>query len=410
MKNHCSYKAIGVAVFTLVALSAPLFAFAQTPRYGQSDEGTAFYLLPNRGFYGESASGPIASGLSISCAPMQPTIAFGQPVIWYSAVTGGTGNYFYAWNGSENFSGNASAMQKLYATNGEKFATLSVSSGSQTITVSCGSVQVGPVSASGTQGVTSVRQTGFGASCYATPERALANESVTWLSIVSGGTASTTYSWDGTDNLTGNRPITSKIYTSNGVKSAMLTVTSGNDRVVAACTNSITVGPKPVSTMNLASAVTVPKTLAKADTASTNGVQGLCSPSATTVAIGEKVKWQALSIGGAGDYTFVWQGDDKLSGSASTTEVAYDTEGVKQASVTVLSGNTNKSITCNPVTVTAKSKGLFAASWFGWISGPLLFIIAGIIAILIGILIARRKKAKEDIEDSGDFKPDTKEH
>jgi len=229
LKNNVSFRAIMVLVFS-VAYLLPFSTHAQiyyapTVTYGQNFVSGSMYLLPNRGFpsggseqssqYGGYSSQNsryiTSSGMSVSCAPTRLNATTGQPVTWFSSVTGGSGSYIYTWNGTEGLSGNTSTVSKTYATNGDKFATLSITSGNQLTTVSCGSVVIGAGS------VQTVTVPSFGASCYATPERPLPGETVTWLSIVSGTTASTTYTWDGTDGLVGTRPLVSKAYTTNGI-------------------------------------------------------------------------------------------------------------------------------------------------------------------------------------------------
>ena len=72
---------------------------------------------------------------SCSAAPSPVTVL--QPVSWTSSATGGTGSYTYAWSGTDSLSGTASSLTKSYSTLGEKFATLSVTSGATTISVAC---------------------------------------------------------------------------------------------------------------------------------------------------------------------------------------------------------------------------------------------------------------------------------
>jgi len=397
MKTFRLRKASLKAIFAglcLVAVGMPFFAFAQgSVRYGYESGNSTFYLVPNRGLAPYPSTGPVAAGISVSCSPSMLNAAAGQVVTWFSSVTGGNGVYYYAWNGTEGLSGTASTLQKIYASNGEKFTTLTVTSGSQTVTVSCGSVHVGPAAPSFPV------QYSPGASCYATPERAMPGEAVTWLAIVSGVTASTTYMWDGTESLSGDRPIVSKTYTTNGIKAALLTVTTGGSRIVAACTNSVTVGPKTIAVAPSRSATPTPP--AKG---ATLDVQGVCAPSATSAGIGEEIRWQVAAVGGTGAFQFLWQGDDAFTSAASSAPLIYTTTGTKKASVTITSGDKSIVLPCTPVEITDNQNGLLAASWFSKIDGPLCFILAALLAILVGISIARRRKAKEDEDNEDDYK------
>ena len=274
----------------------------------------------------------------------------------------------------------------MYATNGEKFATLSITSGNQVITVSCGSVIVGYSTSQ-----TFTKPT-FGASCYATSNRAVSGENVTWLSIVSGTTASTTYAWDGTDGLSGDRPLISKTYTTSGTKAALLTVTNGAERVVTACTNAVSVGPRmPVTgTSKIATATT------------TNEIQGICVPSPTTARVADTVIWTVAAIGGTGAFEFLWSGDEALVATSASTTKVYRTEGAKGARVLIASGNRTVTLTCPSVEVIKGWKGLTASSLFSWMNGPVGFILALLLAIIIGILFARKKRAKEEREEEKD--------
>lgn len=395
-----AWAKLGHAIFSIalvIGLSIPFSLHAQSsgPRYGRSTVNGALYLLPNQdlseGWFGPSS---VVSGLRISCAPTNLTAAVGQTVTWFSSVTGGSGTYFYMWSGTESLFGNTSAIQKAYTTRGEKSAILTVTSGTQQITVSCGGVIIG---SSSIGGGTSFIQPGFGASCYATPERAALGESVTWLSIVSGTTASTTYSWDGTDGLSGDRPLVSKTYTTNGNKVALLTVTNGSERIVAACTNAAAVGPK----------ITTPKPPVAPPPASNPAVPlmaGLCAPSAAKATTDEKIAWRTVAIGGTGTYRFTWTGDDELFSEGTTTVKQYETAGIKKASVLITSGERAVTIDCAPIAITKTAgNGFVAGAFLSWIDGPVGLILAAIVAIVFGIFIALRKRSKEETaEEEGD--------
>lgn len=373
-----------------VGFSFPFSLSAQSygPRYGRSPVTGAEYLLPTQGLGDEYFSqSSAASGLSVACAPSSPNAAVGQTVTWFSSVSGGTGSYLYTWSGTEGLSGNAVTAQKAYAARGEKIATLTVTSGSRLVTVSCGSVIIGTGSFSGA----SFAQSRFGASCYAIPERALPGESVTWLSLVSGVTASTTYSWDGTDGLSGDRPLVSKTYATNGNKAAMLTVTDGSDRIVAACTNAVAVGAKapaapqkPTAPSPVSPQPVIPE------------LQGLCAPSSSRASINEEVVWHAVAIGGTGVYRFLWGGDDELFGEGATTSKQYETGGSKRAMVKIDSGEKTATIGCYSIEITKAKKGLSVVSFSSWFDGPVGFIIAAILAIIFGVFIAVRKRSKEE--------------
>ncbi|KKW10545.1 MAG: hypothetical protein UY50_C0031G0003 [Parcubacteria group bacterium GW2011_GWA2_49_9] len=385
-----------IGTFALFAVPASLSAQSSL-RYERNPVNGALYLLPNGGpdeYYSTSANrGTVASALSVSCTSAKLNASVGESVTWFSSVVGGTGSYLYTWNGTDGLSGNLSALSASYSRSGEKFAQLTVTSGNQMTTVSCGSVQIGASSSSYSQ----FGQAGFGASCYAVPDRIAPGESVTWLAVVSGTSANTTYAWDGTDGLTGDRPLISKTYTSVGIKPALLTVTDGNARIVAACTNAVSVGYKsPVVTQKIAVAPSAAPVVAQ-----TLDIQGICSPSVTQAKVGEEIVWQTAVVGGNGSFQFLWNGDELLSGNASTTTKIYETAGVKKATVAIHSAEKNVTLSCGQVDVT-KAGGLMALAFLSWITGPVMVILGLILAILVGVLIARRKKKKEEKEEEKD--------
>ena len=376
-------------------LVIPFAASAQSgPQYGYNSTNGASYLLPNRNYQGRYPYGgaPIAQGISATCAPMQLTGTVGQPAVWFSSVTGGDGAYAYSWSGTENLAGNAGTVQKTYGAGGEKFAALSVTSAGKTVTVSCGTMQIGP-------SAPVVAQLVLGASCYAAPEKIAEGGSATWLSIVSGANAATTYAWDGTDNLSGDRPLVSKAYATPGQKFALLTVTNGAARVVAACTNSVAVGSKA-----FVARPTAEKASVKPEA---SDIRGLCAPSATGVTVGKEVLWKTAVVGGTGEYFYRWSGDDALAGDSSTTKKVYETAGAKQASVTIRSGEKTALLDCAPVEVIKKQTGLLAATFFSWLGNSIFLSIAGAVAVIAaGFYFARRKNAKEDESaDEEDYKP-----
>lgn len=398
-KNYALLRAFA-AIALLIGFSLPFSLYASV-RYGYNPNNGRYYMLPGRELSAEelgSSSGGGSGGLSVSCAPSGFTAAVGQTVTWFSSVAGGTGSYLYTWSGTEGLAGNGITAQKAYATKGEKIATLTVTSGNRLITVSCGSVIVG----GGSFGGSSFGQGGFGASCYAVPERAALGESVTWLALVSGVTSATIYSWDGSDTLSGDRPLVSKTYATAGHKVAMLTVTNGNDRIIAPCTNAVAVGLKvPATPQRPAVPSTPPK---EPEQTVAREVEGLCAPSSSKATSGEKVQWRAVAVGGTGEYRFLWSGDDKLAGNAATTSAQYKTAGIKRTAVEIQSGDTTKTVVCYPIEITKGSNGngangFSASALFSWIDGPVGVILAAILAIIFGIFIALRKRSKEEAEE-----------
>ena len=344
----------------------------------------------------------VAQSLSASCSPNALSSTLSQNVVWFSNVTGGGGSYAYFWGGSDGLSGNTSSVTRAYTAPGIKTATLSVVSGGQSVTVNCSSA----VNVGGTSATAQPIATGFGASCYAAEERIAPGESGTWLAVVTGlnPASATTYSWEGTDNLIGTGPAAFKNYTTQGRKFAVLTVTNGTTRSVTACTNNINVAPRVV-----AAARPAPQKQSPAATSTppaSPALQGICSASVAKAEVGSEVVWRATSIGGTATSTFSWAGDEELKGAAQTVTKKYETEGAKHASVTIVSGEKRVTVPCTPVEVVPfDGNGLLAAGFFS-LKNPLWLVIGALLAAMIGVYFAMRKRRREEAEaEDEDLKP-----
>ncbi len=389
MKNWMRYIQTGAVGMALFLGAVPLSALAQTPyqpfsyfRFGEYQgggerRGSAYYYpLP---------SGPLASALSVSCAPLDTVASIGRSVTWIASATGGAGAYTYIWSGTDGLAGASSAAQKAYLTPGDKFGTVTVSSGAQTVSAGCTRgvtiVPFGGTSAS----ALSLAAPRLGASCYAAQEKIAPGESATWFAVVSGasGAATTTYLWDGSDGLTGAGPVAFKTYTAQGRKHALLSVTSGKERAVAACTNTITVAPRSLAGTSSSKVAVSP-------------LQGLCTASASQASLGEEVRWSAIALGGDGRYSFSWQGDEGLSGKTATVAKKYETEGVKKATVVIASGSGSAAVPCaTEVAVRTNGTGLIAGALAAFVSPSSVLTAAALAAIALGVFFAMRKKRME---------------
>jgi len=84
---------------------------------------------------------------------------------------------------------------------------------------------------------------GLDVGCYSDPTSSVINQPVTWNVEVSGGIAPYTYSWTGSEGLTGNQSSIIKYYATNGQKNAIVTVKSSDGLTTThACANTLTVG------------------------------------------------------------------------------------------------------------------------------------------------------------------------
>lgn len=77
-----------------------------------------------------------------------------------------------------------------------------------------------------------------------------------------------------------------------------------------------------------------------------------CLPTVKLTTIGRDVVWSASVIGGPGEYTYTWSGDENLNGTEQIVTKKYSASGTKKASVIVASnGATNSplSVVCSDV-------------------------------------------------------------
>ena len=381
LKTITSY-ALAAFLIPVAVCSAGDFA---TFQFSNGGSGSSSYY--GGGYSGGYSYPPVAVSLSVSCAPTSVVASPNEPVTWFSSVTGGGGPYTYFWSGTDGISGNTSSIRVSYANGGPKVATLTAVSAGQSVTANCSSpITVGPNQA--------VPMNRLSVSCYAAQARIAPGESGTWLSTITGlpATGDVVYQWSGSDDLTGFGPSAFKTYTANGEKFALLTVMTSTGRAVTACTKSIVVGPRIASSAITSS---LPAKSAEAP------LQGVCKASTEKSETGVEVLWRAAVVGGSGEYRYLWTGDEALSGDASTTAKTYEEPGTKHAEVTVISGSAALTLSCLPdVEVIKGQNGLMAAVFNAFTSTAFFLIMGIIIAIILGILFAVRKRRQEEEEEA----------
>jgi hypothetical protein len=194
------------------------------------------------------------SPLSVSCTGDNNTTYYNNGynngyngyngVTWTAYAQGGNGNYTYSWTGTDGFTGYGQSVYYTYSNPGYKTASVTVYSNGQTVTQTCSAgVNVGnggsyPVY---TNGYGSSNQ-GLDIGCYTDPATIRVNQPVTWSVEVTGGIAPYTYSWTGSDGLTGTGASVIKTYSSTGEKNAIVTVTSADGKTGSkSCTNTLAV-------------------------------------------------------------------------------------------------------------------------------------------------------------------------
>lgn len=79
----------------------------------------------------------INAELGVTCNGMPNPQSLGSSVFWRAYASGGTGVYTYSWTGDEGLSGTSNPISKIYAATGNKTATVTVTDGATSKTVSC---------------------------------------------------------------------------------------------------------------------------------------------------------------------------------------------------------------------------------------------------------------------------------
>ena len=81
---------------------------------------------------------PTYSALGVSCYSTPTNGNVGESITWRASVYGGTGNYNVTWSGNDGLFGYGTSIYKTYNSSGSKYASVTVTSGNQTISQNCG--------------------------------------------------------------------------------------------------------------------------------------------------------------------------------------------------------------------------------------------------------------------------------
>lgn len=285
--------AVGAVFFCVFALSAAALTNAQSYYYMPSDippvSGYSSYDYSGYGYnyptYPTYPSYPRYQ-LEVTCSPSVGSARTGQSVTWSAYASGGNGNYSYTWTGTDNLRGYGQAFNTSYSSKGKKRASVTVYSGNETETASCGSVDIvepyippvypNPYPQNFSQYPVGSTRYDLDVGCFADPNNAKLNQPITWIAEVVGGMTPYTYSWTGTDALMGNSRTSVKSYNTAGAKSAIVTVTSADGKVGSrACSNQVTIPSAYKKPVAVAKAPTPAKTIT--ETATTTSVSQAAS-------------------------------------------------------------------------------------------------------------------------------------
>lgn len=161
-------------------------------------------------------------------------------------------------------------------------------------------------------------------SCLANPNPQSIDNSVTWSANASGGEGSYTYAWSGSDGLTGSASSVQKTYSTTGMKSASVLVTSGAQANSVACTAlevEDPVGPECSDGLdnNGTGGTDTDDTEAcdGPDDDDEGGAGGSlsCTVDDTNIDVGANTTYHAIGI--AGPYTWQPSGQENCSGGAN---------------------------------------------------------------------------------------------
>ena len=238
---------------------APVYYNPQYPTYPNNYYQNNYNNVPYNYNYQNSYS-----PLSVTCSANTSYATVGTTVYWNANVSGGSGSYTYQWGGSDQVYGSNSSLGASYNTPGPKYASLTVYSNGQTITQGCtNSVNVtgGYVTQqyNNNQQYTNTTNTnyqnttnsgGLIVACAADARNVNVGTPVTWSVESTGGNGQYSYSWTGSDGLTGSQTSIATSYTSTGSKTASVTVTSGGATATAACGSAVNVVPAGQSVNN----------------------------------------------------------------------------------------------------------------------------------------------------------------
>lgn len=281
------------AVNTVVAMHA---VYPDTSSPNSVNVGCAAFDLV-------SAPAPVVQTLTGSCSVTPSSVNAGGYLNWSATASGGTGSYDYSWTGTDSLYGNSSYVSKPYFVAGTKIGTITITSGSQSITRSCSATVA-----------ESTNNSNINVSCSASPSSVDIDEDVTWHAYASGGDGDYDYDWSGTDGLEGDNRSVTWSYDDDGTKHGTVTVTSNGQSASASCSVSVD----------------------EEDNEDDLSVSCYANPS--NPQIGERVRWYVDVDGGDGDYDYDWNGTNGLNSSSRSPYITYDTSGSKRATVTVTDG------------------------------------------------------------------------
>jgi hypothetical protein len=194
-------------------------------------------------------------------------------------------------------------------------------------------------------------------SCTPNTSYAAVGSTVTWSASASGGTGYYNYTWSGTDSIYGYTQSLSATYSSAGVKTASVTVSSNGQTITQGCTSAINIGNYQNQTYVYTPPTYTTPTRVVTSNNNNNGLNVACYADPQTASINQPVSWAVEVTGGQGQYKYTWSGTDGLTGSGSSLIKYYTTSGEKSAVVSVTSADGLSSTHACSNTVTIRRAG-----------------------------------------------------
>ena len=191
-------------------------------------------------------------------------------------------------------------------------------------------------------------------SCYPNSSSVQTGTSVQWVATPSGGTGQYSYSWSGTDGLTGTGQTAAITYYNSGTKTASVSIYSGGQSANATCTNYVTVyNNQP--TYNYPTYPTYPS---YPTTTYYSPLSVSCVANTSYAPLGTAVTWSASATGGNGYYSYSWSGTDGIYGQGQAITYTYNSSGTKYASVTVYSNGQTLTQPCSTYVTIGAPNGM----------------------------------------------------
>ncbi len=191
------------------------FVFSCTGPYGTVTDSVAVSLTSDTGTNNTNS-------VTASCFANPTSVKTGEYVSWIATYSGGNGAYTLNWSGSDSLIGTSQYVSKSYTTAGSKSATVSVTSNGSTVTANCSATVTDAGTNNNNNGSNSLPITAY---CSANPYSVYTNATTTWTVVAYGG-SNYTYSWSGTDGLTGSSTSVLKSYSTAGQKTGTVAVGS----------------------------------------------------------------------------------------------------------------------------------------------------------------------------------------